>query len=158
MIEIVADPGLLEHPDDALLLDIKGTIPLAADLLAVHGFRVAVDGCTALLLVRPLPASSAHARRDRLDAVNDVLSVAQALESRNGRDLRVDVAMTMRIGSVVMSHGNPISGSLLRLSWWASSEPVPGVVGSAGVFADLNVAIEAILDAPDMFRIAQPTR
>jgi serine/threonine-protein kinase len=156
-VEITAatsDPDDLDDFDDALILDIESVLDVTRARMRHHGFLVALQSGTTLMLVKPVPggAGSTEARA----AVAAAVSLADELEDRDTWDDRIHVNVCLHADRATIAGTRVIGGAITQVARWVPRHPLSGVVGSLAVFVGLDVTTEPIPGDPHRLRILRP--
>lgn len=147
-IELLADRGALEEPDDALLADIDEVLPLASRFLSARGFAAAQETGNSLLFLRELAAPELVDRASRRDIVEAALLLERELCCRNGRDARVHVNVCLHAGQVLMRASEVVGGELMDVAAWAPEIKLPGVTATQAMLAGLELDADPLECAP----------
>lgn len=181
-VEVVADEGALEEPDERLLADMEEILPYAAHVMEQNGFEMAVQTGNTMLMVKDLgdtfsshvspssPAVAAMSRAtpgglssalaataapaaERRAAVSAALELDRALQNREGRDARVHVNVCLHAGYVFTVASKVVGGELLDLAAWVPQVMTDGVVGTNAILTGLELNAEPVEGAPGLSKI-----
>jgi eukaryotic-like serine/threonine-protein kinase len=142
-VEVQADTGALEEPDDRLLDDFETVLPFALSELTSAGFATAVEAGTSALFTADRPADPDHDEGMRRGALNVVLALKRRLQSRPGRDPRVHVRLCVHVGELFCSGDGALAGGdLLELAGWVPEDAAEGVFASLPVLDGLGIAAQ----------------
>lgn len=146
-VEVSADAGAMDSPDDSLLADVETILPFAASTLAEEGFTIALETGNTLLLVKELPDDPGLDKAVRLDAVRAAVALNNRLTNRPDRDERVRINLCIHSGRGMVAGEKLVGGEILDLDAWVPKVSVGGVLGSLQVFADLAIETHPLDDA-----------
>ncbi|WP_437732359.1 serine/threonine-protein kinase [Sorangium sp. So ce1335] len=154
-VEVLADCGAMEDPDDALLADMDDVLPLASRFLSARGFTAALETGNSLLFFRELAAPEASDRASRRDIVDTALLLERELRHRKGRDARVHVNVCLHAGQVLMRASEVVGGELMDVAAWAPEIELPGVTATQAMLDGLDLDAELLECAPALRRVAR---
>ncbi len=156
-VEVYAECGATDEPDDALLADLDGVLPLVSRFLAARGFDAAMETGNTLLFFRELAAPEPSDRAARREIVEAALLLERALVERGGRDARVHVNLCLHAGRVLMRSSEVVGGELMELDAWAPEVQLPGVLATAAMLDGLELDAEPPEHAPGLRRVTGQT-
>jgi serine/threonine-protein kinase len=147
-VEVVAEPSVLEDPDELLLMDLEAILPFVSAELSEVGLSVVMETGNNLLMVAEQPGdpelSSSFGRR----VVQAVLGARSRLEQRAGRDPRIGIGFVVHTGALVItSDGALLGGGLLDPASWVPACVTDGVLVSNPVSEWLGLTAEPAPDA-----------
>ncbi|WP_437673402.1 serine/threonine-protein kinase [Sorangium sp. So ce131] len=143
-VEVYADCGAMEDPDDALLTDMDEVLPLASRLMAAKGFGVALRTGNTLLLVKELAGPERSDGASRRAVVSAALALDGALGERRGRDARVHVSLCAHVGRALLRSSEVVGGELMDVEAWVPEAKRPGVAATAAMLDGLDLEAEPL--------------
>jgi eukaryotic-like serine/threonine-protein kinase len=152
-IDVRVAPASLEDPDEALLADLEGVLPLAGGFHRARGFAAAMEAGNSLLMTVLLPDDRAEDATTRAQAVSAARELDAALVARPGRDARVHVNLVLHAGRVLIAGEKVKGGELMRLSAWVPDVNLDGVAGTAEALAGLDLATDPVAGGDGLLRI-----
>lgn len=154
-VEVFADRGAMEDPDDALLADMDDVLPLASRFLSARGFHAALETGNTLLFFRELDAPELADRASRRDIVEAALLLERELCHRTGRDARVHVNLCLHAGQVLMRSSEVVGGELMDVTAWAPEIKLPGVTATHAMLDGLELDADLLECTPALRRVAR---
>lgn len=147
LVEVRADHEVLAEPDDDLLADLDGLLPLAESLLAAAGLSPVLQGGNLTLWARPLPAGVDDDPAARAAAVELTRRVSAALDTRPSRDPRVEHVVVAHFATA-LCHGDTIrAGELCDVAAWTPDPDVLGPVATEAALDGLPIPGAAVTDS-----------
>jgi hypothetical protein len=144
LIEVRADDLAMADPDDALVADLDGLLPLAEARLAAAGFASAIHGGNLLLAARVIDGDDALAG---IGAIAAARAVTAALEARPDRDPRVGFVCVVH-AAVALCAGDAVrAGDLTDVAYWSPDPSVRGLVATRAALDGLPVIGAAVSDS-----------
>lgn len=154
-VEVYADCGAMEDPDDALLADMDEVLPLASRFLSARGFGAAMETGNTLLFFRELTAAAASERAARQEIVEVALLLERELCQREGRDARVHVNLCLHAGGVLTRSAEVVGGELMDVEAWVPDVKLPGVTATEAMLDGLDVEADLLECTPALRRVAR---
>ena len=152
-VDVRIDDGA--DADEALLSDIDDILDHADRQLRRHNFSAVLEHSNATLFARP--AGPEITLRERREAALAAVGLSRSLAQRSNPSPRVHVNIALAADLVTVdSNERIIDGELLRIDRWAPRENVTGVVGTASVFAGIDVEVVPSDRAANWLRITAP--
>ncbi|WP_437966203.1 serine/threonine-protein kinase [Sorangium sp. So ce260] len=152
-VEVYAERGAMDEPDDALLADMDEVLPLASRFLAARGFDAARETGNTLLFFKELAAPEPSDRASRREIVEAALLLERELSRRQGRDARVHVNLCLHADRVLMRSSEVVGGELMDIEAWAPEIKLPGVLATAAMLDGLELEAEPLEHAPELRRV-----
>jgi hypothetical protein len=147
LVEVRADGDVLEDPDDDLLADLDGLLPLAETLLAGAGLAPVLQGGNLTLWARVLPLGTADDPAARTATIELTRQISAALDARPHRDPRVDHVVVAHFATA-LCHGETIrAGELCDVASWTPDPDVLGPVATEVALDGLPVPCAAVTDS-----------
>jgi serine/threonine-protein kinase len=147
LVEVRADPDVLAEPDDALLADLDGLLPLAETQLAAAGLAPVLQGGNLALWARPLPAGTDDDPAARAAVVELTRQVAAVLDARPARDPRVEHVVVAHFATALCEGDTIRAGELCDVATWTPDPDVLGPVATEAVLDGLPVTGAAVTDS-----------
>ncbi len=145
LVEIRADPDVLADPDDALLADLDGLLPLAETMLEAGGLRPAVQGGNLTLWARPLAGADDPAAREA--AVELACQISAALEARPDRDPRVGYVAVAHVAIALCDSDGVRAGDLCDVAGWTPDPVERGALATEAALDGLPISASATTDS-----------
>jgi hypothetical protein len=145
LVEVRADPDLLADPDDELLADLDGLLPLAEELLAASDLAPVLQGGNLTLWARPLAADDDPQARG--DAVELARRVAAALDRRPALDARVGYVVVAHAATALCDGDAVRAGDLCDVAHWTPDPEVRGPVATEAALDGLPITGAALSDS-----------
>ncbi|EYF03857.1 serine/threonine protein kinase [Chondromyces apiculatus DSM 436] len=131
LVEVHADEGALDEPDDGLLDDLEAVLPASAGALGRVGLRPSLETGTSVLLSAARPDDAALDVQLRAGVVEALAALWGRLAARPGRDARVHVRICLHAGvAEISAEGEMTGGDLMKLSSWVPEPGTEGVLAS----------------------------
>lgn len=144
LIEVRASDDTMADPDDAVLTDLEGLLPLAERALADAGFATVLHSGNLLLSARVIGDDDAQ---DRGAAIELARAVAATLEARPDRDARVEFVAVVHAGIALCAGDVVRAGELADVAYWTPDPAVRGVVATRAALDGLPVIGAAVSDS-----------
>lgn len=144
LVEVRASDETMADPDDAVLADLEGLLPLAERALADAGFAAVLHSGNLLLAARVIGADDAQ---DRGLAIELARAVAATLEARPDRDARVEFVVVVHAGIALCAGDLVRAGDLADVAYWTPDPSVRGVVATRAALEGLPVVGAAVSDS-----------
>lgn len=144
LVEARVDDDALLDPDDALLADLEGLLPLAERSMAAAGYPTVMHSGNSILAARPL---GVDADADRARAIDDARTVATALDGRAARDPRVGYVVVVHVATALCAGDAVRAGDLVDVAYWTPDPSVRGVVATRTALDGLPVVSAAVSDS-----------
>ncbi|MBK7197562.1 MAG: serine/threonine protein kinase [Myxococcales bacterium] len=144
LVEVRADDDAMADPDDALLADLEGLLPLAEARLTAAGYPVALHGGNLLLAARAIDGDDALARTGAIEVGR---AVAAALEARPDRDPRVGFVCVVHAAVALCAGDQVRAGDLTDVAYWSPDPEVRGLVATRAALDGLPVVGAAVSDS-----------
>ncbi|MBK9033863.1 MAG: serine/threonine protein kinase [Myxococcales bacterium] len=144
LVEVRADDDAMADPDDALLADLEGLLPLAERHLASAGFAMALHSGNLLLAGHAIDGDDATARAAAIDVAR---VLAAELEVRPARDARVGFVVVVHAGVALCAGTAVRAGELTDVAYWTPDPSVRGLVATRAALDGLPVLSAAVSDS-----------
>ncbi|MEZ4403813.1 MAG: serine/threonine-protein kinase [Kofleriaceae bacterium] len=144
LVELRADEDAMLDPDQAMLDDLDGLLPLAQARLVDAGFPVVLHGGNLVLAAHPVAADDAGPRTAAIELAR---AVAAALDARPARDPRVEFVVAVHAGTALCAGDEVRGGDLIDLAYWSPDPSVRGVVATRAALEGLPVVGRAVSDS-----------
>ncbi|MBP8807674.1 MAG: serine/threonine protein kinase [Kofleriaceae bacterium] len=144
LVETRVDDEALLDPDDALIADLEGLLPIAESVLAAAGFPAVVHGGNSLLTARALDGDDPTARGQ---AIATARAVADALAVRAAADPRVGFVVAVHCATALCAGAAVRAGELIDVAYWSPDPSVRGVVATRAALDGLPVMGAAVSDS-----------
>lgn len=149
-VEVGVEPGAMEEPDEALLLDLEMVLPGVTSVLNDAGLVPIVETGNNLLLVVAAPDDPILWSSLRKRVVEMVLLAHEKAQDRPGRDMRIRLTFAATTGSLVTNaDGALIGGGLLDPIAWLPTYQGEGVLLSKTLTEGIEINGKNLPEAPD---------
>ena len=142
------EPGILEEPDELLLIDLESILPFVSSELSTAGMTVVMETGNNLLMVVEQPADPALARSLGQHVIQAVCQAEGRLEGRSGRDPRIGVGFVVHTGAIIVTvDGALTGGGLLDPASWVPAVAPGGVLVSNQIMDWLGLTGQPVAEA-----------
>ncbi|MCG8422185.1 MAG: serine/threonine protein kinase [Proteobacteria bacterium] len=145
-VDVHTDDGLLDEPDESLLDDMEGVVPLVADTMV--GYLVALERGNSALFVYALESDVDSDVELRQRALSDGIELFRALGQRPGGDPRVRLSVELHVGEVVVVDDRVVGGPLLDLASWVPEQRTEGVLATGAMLEGIEIEAETVSQSP----------